>query len=76
MSQGDRPLADAPDPRPVPPREPALNECCKGGCEPCVFDRYYEARERHHDALQDWFRRHPEAALEAGALPNGHDEPK
>lgn len=26
--------------RPVPPAD---NECCEGGCSPCVWDRYYEA---------------------------------
>lgn len=53
------------DPRPLPPREPALEECCKGGCEPCVFDRYYDALERYHDALKEWLQRHPEANPES-----------
>jgi hypothetical protein len=61
MSGGDQTVADADDPRPLPPREPALEECCKGGCEPCVFDRYYDALERYHDRLQAWLQRHPEA---------------
>lgn len=26
--------------RPVPPAD---NECCEGGCSPCVWDHYYEA---------------------------------
>jgi len=26
-------------PGPVAPREPAPEECCQRGCEPCVFDR-------------------------------------
>ncbi len=50
------------DPRPQPPREPALEECCKGGCDPCVFDRYYEALERYREALRHWQLRHPESA--------------
>ncbi|WP_372834159.1 oxidoreductase-like domain-containing protein [Pontibacterium sp.] len=26
--------------RPVPPGD---NECCEGGCSPCVWDHYHEA---------------------------------
>jgi hypothetical protein len=47
------------DPRPLPPREPDLEECCKSGCEPCVFDRYYDAHERYQKALAAWLERHP-----------------
>lgn len=54
----------AEDPRPQPPREPALEECCKGGCEPCVFDRYYEALERYREALSEWLGRHPKESAE------------
>jgi len=49
------------DPRPQPPREPLLEECCKGGCEPCVFDRYSDAVERYREALAAWLERHPGA---------------
>ena len=45
------------DSRPLPPREPALEECCGSGCEPCVFDRYYEALDRYQAALQAWLER-------------------
>ena len=24
------------------PRPPAPNECCENGCDPCVWDIYYE----------------------------------
>lgn len=61
MTSGAQTGAGANDPRPMPPREPALEECCKGGCEPCVFDRYYDALERYRDALQEWLQRHPDA---------------
>ena len=62
---------DANDPRPVPPREPALEECCQRDCEPCVFDRYYEALERHREALDRWLARHPEAHdAPPGSSPN------
>ena len=52
------PAGDA-DPRPQPPREPAMEECCGTGCIPCVFDRYHEALERYDEALAAWRRRHP-----------------
>lgn len=42
------------DPKPVPPREPAADECCGGGCMPCVYDRYWEAYARYEDALRAW----------------------
>jgi len=64
MSRQDLPLIAANDPRPQPPREPALEECCGSGCEPCVFDRYYEALDRYEAALQGWLERHPEATLD------------
>lgn len=51
---------DADDPRPVALREPVPEECCQRGCEPCVFDRYYEVLERYCDALERWLERHPE----------------
>jgi hypothetical protein len=46
---------------PMPPREPTPEECCQRGCEPCVFDRYYDALERYQAALELWLKRHPEA---------------
>jgi hypothetical protein len=57
----------AADPRPLPPREPALEECCGGGCSPCVFDRYADALERYREALQSWLGRHPEASSDPTA---------
>lgn len=57
------PKADAAmDPRPEPPREPTLEECCGSGCDPCVFDYYSLAFERYQEALEAWLLRHPEAA--------------
>jgi hypothetical protein len=54
-------MTGADDPRPLPPREPDLEECCKSGCEPCVFDHYYEAHQRYREALAAWLERHPGA---------------
>ncbi len=60
------PPAAIADTRPLPPREPALEECCQRGCEPCVFDLYYEAMERYPAALQAALKRYPEAPLDPG----------
>ncbi len=56
--------ADA-DPMPEPPIEPALEECCGSGCDPCVFDRYDLERAAWRDALKAWKARHPEHAADA-----------
>ena len=66
MNSHDPPPAAGADPRPLPPREPALEECCQRGCEPCVFDRYDEAMERYQAALDAWLKRHPEALPDPG----------
>jgi hypothetical protein len=46
----------APDPlpKPQPPREPEAWECCQSGCDPCVYDRYWEAVDRYEQALAAW----------------------
>jgi len=46
------------DPLPVPPVPPALEDCCRSGCTPCVFDLYEEAMDRYRAALKDWQERH------------------
>ena len=43
-----------PAPRPVPPVQPELEDCCRSGCTPCVFDLYQEALERYEQALAAW----------------------
>ena len=47
------------DPPPVPPVRPENDECCGGGCVPCIFDLYEEARERYEAARAAWKTRHP-----------------
>jgi len=48
-------MADLPSlPPPVPPTEPEPWECCGNGCEPCVYDRYWQALERYDTALERW----------------------
>ncbi|TJZ65175.1 oxidoreductase-like domain-containing protein [Chitiniphilus eburneus] len=51
---------DADDPRPEPPLEPALEECCGSGCDPCIFDTYAAALQRYREALMAWEARQTE----------------
>ncbi len=55
------PVADD-DPPPPAPILPDLDECCGQGCEPCIFDLYEAAQERHRNALQAWQVRRARAA--------------
>jgi len=45
------------DPRPAPPPQPALEDCCQSGCNPCIFDIYQDALERYQTALAQWEQR-------------------
>ena len=52
-------MADSPDdPPPMAPVRPQNDECCGGGCVPCIFDLYEEARARYEAALAQWRARH------------------
>ena len=55
------PPADVPeDPRPVMPPAPEANACCQSGCDPCVYDHYWDAMNRYEQALAEWeLRRAP-----------------
>jgi hypothetical protein len=57
------PAATSPDRRPLPPREPALEDCCGTGCVHCIFDLYQIARENYEGALAAWLARHPDEAV-------------
>jgi hypothetical protein len=46
------------DPPPVPPTRPSADDCCRSGCDPCVFDLYNAAMERYDAALAEWEARH------------------
>ena len=54
MSPDEPVEAQDPDPKPQPPREPEAWECCQSGCDPCVYDRYWEALDRYERALGEW----------------------
>lgn len=45
------------DLKPIPPEEPALEDCCQSGCDPCIFDRYTEELEKYRQALRQWEER-------------------
>ena len=49
-----------PDPKPLPPHQPDIDDCCRSGCTPCVFDLYEDALERYEKALAAWKARHPD----------------
>ncbi|NEX63908.1 oxidoreductase-like domain-containing protein [Noviherbaspirillum galbum] len=55
------------DPRPVPPEEPALEDCCQSGCDPCIFDRYTDDLQRYRQALREWEARHAPAGPVTGS---------
>ena len=42
------------DPPPVKPLEPEAGACCQNGCDPCVYDLYWEALNRYEQALGEW----------------------
>jgi len=46
------------DPPPTPPVAPTSGDCCRGGCDPCVFDIYEEELARYETALRQWMLRH------------------
>ena len=48
------PDSAATDPRPMPPRKPEPDECCRSGCTPCVFDLYDEALTLYEVSLGRW----------------------
>jgi hypothetical protein len=45
------------DSPPVPPIRPSQDDCCKGSCDPCVFDLYEQALERYRAELEVWQKR-------------------
>lgn len=54
MSEENINYSNSYDVEPEPPHEPEVWECCQSGCDPCVYDRYWEALERYEQALAVW----------------------
>lgn len=48
------------DPRPEPPERPGDDDCCRSGCDPCIFDLYQEELGRYRAALAAWEAREAE----------------
>jgi hypothetical protein len=42
------------DPRPLPPEQPGDDECCRSGCDPCIFDLYQQELEQYRARLKEW----------------------
>lgn len=58
------------DPRPTPPVEPELEDCCGSGCVPCIFDIYEQERERYAEALSAWEARQARGAAKNDSKPS------
>ncbi|KVT85991.1 oxidoreductase [Burkholderia ubonensis] len=54
MPKPASPDSFADDPRPTPPQQPELEDCCNSGCSPCIFDLYEDAMERYRVELAEW----------------------
>jgi hypothetical protein len=55
------------DPAPQPPVRPDIDDCCRSGCTPCVFDLYEEALERYRIELKAWQERQAMGKKRSGA---------
>ncbi|HJV73927.1 MAG TPA: oxidoreductase-like domain-containing protein [Noviherbaspirillum sp.] len=53
------------DSPPVPPVPPGDDECCRSGCDPCIFDLHALAMERYRAELQAWEERQKSTGLES-----------
>lgn len=47
------------DPRPQLPDKPAPDECCGGGCAPCILETYEDERSEYHGRMIGWYGRNP-----------------
>ncbi len=56
------------DSKPEKPLAPEPWECCQSGCEPCIYDRYWEALTDYEAALRIWESRQMQP------LPDPQDE--
>lgn len=44
---------------PLPPEKPAPEDCCGGGCVPCVYDYYYDELDKWNDKYADNSKQKP-----------------
>jgi Oxidoreductase-like protein, N-terminal len=51
---------------PIPPVEPRPEQCCRTGCDPCIYDLYMDELERYELAREAWEKR--QAAAESVRL--------
>lgn len=70
-----RPTLAWPDPEPAPPVQPGLDDCCRSGCVPCVFDLYEEAMERYRVQHAAWQARQKRGADENRSTSGGKVKP-
>lgn len=50
----------APDNKPEPPAMPDASTCCGSGCDPCIYDIYWDKYARYEEALARWQTLHPD----------------
>lgn len=50
MPQQSKPTA----PKPQPPAKPDPDDCCRSGCDVCVFDLYAQELARYRRELAQW----------------------
>lgn len=53
---------------PVPPVRPDNDECCRSGCDPCIFDLYALEMERYRAALAAWEKKQEECAAHKNVI--------
>ena len=63
-----------PEPPPIPPREPSMDQCCRSGCMVCIFDLYEDELVRYEAALREWQERQPAADSPAPPIVDGSGE--
>lgn len=56
----DATLHASEDTKPQPPNPEDYAGCCDSGCNPCVYDLYWDAVAHYEIVLAAWQERHPE----------------